>query len=47
MNQFDEPIQVFGSDLFSLVYELEFLKDTYGLILLVEIVDVSVEDLNE
>ena len=26
MNQFDEPIQVFGSDLFSLAYELGFWK---------------------
>jgi hypothetical protein len=47
MDKFDEPIQVFGSDLFSLAHELESRGETYGLILLVEIVDVSVEDLNE
>jgi hypothetical protein len=42
MDQFDEPVQVFGSDLFSLAYELEPFGKTYSLILLIEVVDVSV-----
>lgn len=51
MDELDEAVQVLGRDLFrvkSANYIMELLlRSTYGLILLVKVVDVAVEDLNE
>lgn len=51
MDELDEAVQVLGRDLFrvkSANYITELLlRSTYGLILLVKVVDVAVEDLNE
>lgn len=48
MDEFNEAVEVFGRDLYSSVIIVEFRLDTiYSIVLLVEVVHVSVEDLDE
>lgn len=48
MDEFDESVEVFGRDLYSsVIIEQVRLDITHSIVLLVEVVYVSVEDLDE